>query len=236
VTFDDRLQAPILCLVTDRTACRSRSLEESIAQAVGAGVRLVQLREKDLSARELLQLGGSLLGPVRKGGAALVVNDRVDVALALGADGVHLGGGSLPVGATRRLVGSQMLVGVSAHSLEDAIRAEQEGANYVMLGTIFESRSHPGLKPAGLGLVSRVAGAVRIPVVAIGGINEMNAPSVVSAGAQGVAVISAILSAVDVAAATRGLLGAIGAQAWTPSYQSGRGGGSQHRPSKSSER
>ncbi len=224
--MDNRLQPPILCLVTDRTACCGRSLEESVAQAVGAGARLVQLREKDLSARELLRLGTSLLGPVREGGAALVVNDRVDVALALGADGVHLGRGSLPVGKVRRLVGGQMLVGVSAHSLEDALQAEHEGADYVVVGTIFESRSHPGLKPAGLGLVSRVAGAVRIPVVAIGGIDEANAPSVVSAGAQGVAVISAILSAADVAAATRGLLEAISGRVWNPPlHESGRSGG-----------
>ncbi len=205
-----RFHPPILCLVTDRTACLGRPLERVVAAAVGAGVNLVQLRERDLPARQLLDLGRSLLEPVRRGGAALVVNDRVDVALALGADGVQLGGGSLPVREARRLVGDGMLVGCSAHSLEDALRAEGEGADYLVLGTIFETRSHPGLQPAGLDLVARVAGAVRIPVVAIGGIREGNAGSVMAAGARGVAVITAIQSADEIGVATRSLLRAIG--------------------------
>lgn len=170
---------------------------------------MVQLREKDLSARELFQLGRRLLGPVREAGAALVVNDRVDVAMALGADGAHLGGGSLSVREARQLLGGEKLVGVSVHSQEEALRAEGEGADYLVLGTVFETRSHPGLKPGGLDLVSRVTAAVRVPVVAIGGINHRNAPSVMEAGARGVAVITAILSAPDVAGATRELLQAI---------------------------
>ncbi|MCL4370768.1 MAG: thiamine phosphate synthase [Chloroflexi bacterium] len=200
------LRFPILCLVTDPEACRGRPLEQVVAVAVEAGVGLVQLRQKQLSARQLLQLGSSLLEPVRRWGAALVVNDRVDVALALGADGVQLGGGSLPVAETRRLVGQGMLIGASVHSLEGALQAEGEGADYLLLGTIFETRSHPGLEPAGPGLVSRVAGAVRVPVIAIGGIKPDNAGSVMAAGASGVAVITAILSAQDAAAATGRLL------------------------------
>lgn len=203
------IHPPILCLVTDRTACLGRPLEQVAADAVEAGVSLVQLREKDLSARQLLELGRSLRGAVRVRGGSLVVNDRVDVALAIEAEGVHLGGGSLPVREVRRLVGDRMLVGASVHSLEEALRAEGEGADYLLLGTIFETRSHPGLRPAGLELVSRVARAVTIPVVAIGGIKADNAAAVIGAGAQGVAVLTAIQSAVDVAAATRGLVAAI---------------------------
>ncbi|MHB0871521.1 MAG: thiamine phosphate synthase [Chloroflexota bacterium] len=205
-----QLHPPILCLVTDRTACLGRPLDQVVVSAVEAGVRLVQLRERDLSARQLLDLGRTLLEPVRRCGAVLVVNDRVDVAMALGADGVHLGGGSLPVREVRRLAGDWMLVGCSAHSLEDALKAEGEGADYLVLGTIFETRSHPGLKPAGLDLVARVSSAVRIPVVAIGGIKEDNAASVIAAGARGVAVITAIQSAEDAAGATQRLLQAIG--------------------------
>lgn len=200
---------PILCLVTDRTACASRPLDGVIATAVAAGVRLVQLREKDLSARELLRIGETLLEPVRKGGGMLVVNDRLDVALALGADGVHLGSNSLPVKATRRVVGDSMLIGVSVHSAEEAVRAEREGADYLVLGTIFETRSHPGTPPAGLRVVSEVTAAVRLPVVAIGGINATNVGSVIGAGASGVAVITAIQSAQDVEAATGTLLAAM---------------------------
>jgi len=200
------LVPPLLCLVTDRAACLGRPLDSVVAAAVSAGVRLVQLREKDLSARELLHVGEPLLKLVREGGAALVMNDRVDVALALEADGVHLGGNSLPVKVARRVAGDGMLIGVSVHSIEEAARAEGEGADYLILGTIFESRSHPGTPPAGLSLVSRVSAAVRIPVVAIGGINAANAGSVVAAGASGAAVITAIQSARDVEAATRSLL------------------------------
>lgn len=214
-----RLNPPILCLVTDRTACLGRPLEQVAARAVEAGVGLVQLREKDLPARELLELGRSLLGPVRARGAALVVNDRLDVALALGADGVHLGGGSLPVDEARRVVGNRMLVGASVHSLAEAVRAEGDGADYLVLGTIFETRSHPGVRPAGPALVSKVAEAVRIPIVAIGGIVSGNAPSVMAAGASGVAVITAIQSAEDVELATRDLLQAIGGIALSSAWR-----------------
>ncbi len=206
---DNRLQLPILCLVTDPAACLGRPLEQVVAVAVEAGVGLVQLRQKELPARQLLDLGRTLLGPISQRGAALVVNDRVDVAMALGAQGVQLGGGSLPVREARRLAGDGMLIGASAHSLEEALRAEGEGADYLILGTIFETRSHPGLKPAGLGLVSRVAETVRIPVIAIGGISAGNAGLVMAAGASGVAVITALQSAPDVAAAVRQLLAAM---------------------------
>ncbi len=203
------LKSPILCLVTDRTACAGRPLHSVVAVAVAAGVRLVQLREKDLSARELLGTGERLLEPVHEGGGLLVVNDRLDVALALGADGVHLGSNSLPVEVARRVVGDRMLIGVSVHAVEEAVRAEREGADYLFLGTIFETRSHPGTPPAGVELISRVTAAVRLPVVAIGGINSTNAGSVMSAGASGAAVITAIQSAPDVEAATRALWGAM---------------------------
>ena len=204
-----KLQIPILCLVTDRGACAGRPIEGIVAAAVAAGVGLVQLRERDLSAREILRVGETLLEPVRKGGGALVVNDRADVAVVLGADGVHLGGNSLAVRSARKVVGDAMLVGVSVHSIEEAVQAAGEGADYLLLGTIFETRSHPGMPPAGLSLVTEVAAAVRIPLLAIGGVNATNAGSVIGAGASGVAVITAIQSAPDVSAATRALLGAM---------------------------
>lgn len=203
------LKPPVLCLVTDRTACLGRPLGAVVAAAVGGGVRLVQLRDRDLPARELLRLGQALLAPVRAGGAALVVNDRVDVALALGADGVHLGAGSLPLAEARRVVGAGLLIGVSVHSLKEAILAESQGADYLVLGTIFETRSHPGKPAAGVSLVAEVTATVRLPVLAIGGITPANAASVMVRGAAGVAVIGAIQSAEDVQAATRALMGAI---------------------------
>lgn len=201
--------SPILCLVTDRSACHGRPLEPVVTMAVEAGVNLVQLREKDLPARELVDLGRRLAATVRRQGASLVVNDRVDVAMVLEADGVHLGWNGLPVPDVRRLIGPEMTIGVSVHSLEEAVRAEDEGADYVALGTIFETASHPGRAGAGTDLVAKVASSVRIPVIAIGGITAGNARSVMDAGASGVAVIRAIQSADDVAAATRALLRAM---------------------------
>ncbi len=205
----DALKPPILCLVTDRTACLGRPLEAVVADAVATGVGLVQLREKDLSARELLELGRKVLGPVREAGATLVVNGCVDVALSLGADGVHLGANSLPVREARRLLGGAALIGASAHCVEEVVRAEADGADYVVLGTIFATRSHPGKLGAGLGLVKEAASAVRLAVIAIGGITAANAGAVMAAGASGVAVITAIQSASDVTGATRSLLEAI---------------------------
>ena len=137
-----------------------------------------------------------------------MVDDRLVSAMALGADGVQLGGGRLPVREARRGVGD-MLLGASVHSLDEAFCAEADGADYVVLGTIFETQSHPGKAAAGLSLVADVAAAVRIPVVAIGGINPGNAASVMAAGASGVAVITAIQSTEDVAGATRALLSAM---------------------------
>lgn len=203
------LRPPILCLVTDHGACRGRPLEEVVRLALSAGVGLVQLRARELPARQLLEVGRGLLGLVRSAGAYLVVNDRLDVALALGADGVHLGTGSLPVNEVRRVVGNRMLVGASVHSLEEAVSAEATGADYLLLGTIFETPSHPGCPGAGVQLVSGVAERVAIPVIAIGGVNVGNAPEVMAAGAAGIAVIRAIQSAPDVAAATRVLVHAI---------------------------
>jgi thiamine-phosphate pyrophosphorylase len=203
-----QLPTPILCLVTDCSACLGRPLDQVVAIAVGAGVSMVQLRDRNASARQLLELGRSLLPIVRRAGAVLVVNDRLDVASALGADGVQLGVGSLSVRDARRVAGG-MLLGVSVHSLEESVRAEMEGADYLVLGTIFETRSHPGKPPAGLPLVADVVASVGIPVVAIAGINPSNAASLMDAGASGVAVITTILSAEDVAEATRALLAAI---------------------------
>ena len=203
------LSTPILSLVTDRDACLGRPLEQVIGEAVRAGVGLVQLRGRGLTARSLLQIGLRLIAPIHEAGALLVVNDRVDVALAMGADGVHLGGGSLPVGVARRLLGPRMLLGASVHSHEEAVVAEREGADYLQLGTIFATASHPDLEPAGPALVERVAGAVRIPVVAIGGIDAGNVRQLMGVGASGAAVIRAIQSAPDVAAATRALRAAV---------------------------
>jgi len=190
-------------LVTDRHHS-SLPLPQAVARAVAGGVGVVQLREKDLPAGELLALALELRRAMTDK-ALLVINDRVDVALACHAQGVHLPEAGLPVAVARRLVGEGMLVGRSVHGLKEALRAQEEGADYVVLGPIYPTRSHPGTVGAGPQLVREVAGALKIPVLAIGGIDEGRVGEVVGAGAAGIAVISAILGSGDTLAAARRL-------------------------------
>ena len=152
---------------------------------------MVQLREKDMPPFELLRLARRLRR-VTEGRALLIVNDRVDVALLAGADGVQLGEAALDVADVRHLVGAEMLVGRSVHSEVGAVDAECQGADYLVLGTVFETASHPDGRIGGLDLVREVTTSVGIPVLGIGGITKANAPGVMEAGASGVAVITAI--------------------------------------------
>jgi len=209
VTFT--LPKPCLCLVTDRSAT-SGDLVERVALAVQGGVDLVQLREKDLSGGQLLRLAESLLKAIG-GSASLIVNERADVAVAAGAQGVQLGEDGLPVSAARMTVGSGALVGRSVHSVQAATQAEAEGADFLVVGTMFASRSHPGEAPAGPGLMRQISEKCRLPLIGIGGITPENAPEVIEAGASGVAVISNILAAPDPKAAAEKLKEAI-CEAW----------------------
>ena len=206
------LPKPCLCLVTDRRLTRG-DLVERVAEAVHGGVDLVQLREKDLPAGELLELAGSLLETIGQR-AKLIVNDRADVALAAGAQGVQLGEEGLPVSAARTTLGSGALIGRSVHSVSAASQAETDGADFLIVGTMFASRSHPGVAPAGPDLIRRVSGACRLPLIGIGGITAENAPKVIEAGASGVAVITNILAASDPKAAAALLKQAI-CEAWS---------------------
>ncbi|MHB1006532.1 MAG: thiamine phosphate synthase [Chloroflexota bacterium] len=208
------LTLPALCLVSDCQLAGGDRLLDVVAAAVAGGLTMLQLREKDLSAGELYALG-LRVRPMLGRRCALVVNDRLDVALALGADGVQLGAGGLPVAAARRLAGAHLLIGRSVHAVAEAVAAERDGADFLLLGTIYPSRSHPGEPGAGPGLVARVRAAVALPLVAIGGIAAGNVAEVMAAGADGVAVISAIMGARDPSAAAAAL--AAGAQAaWRP--------------------
>jgi thiamine-phosphate pyrophosphorylase len=161
--------------------------------ALDSGVNLVQLREHALPVRELFELGCRLRRLTTEAGAALLVNDRIDVALAVRADGVHLGQAGLPVLAARSLVGERLL-GRSVHGVPEALQAQIDGADYLMLGTIFRSASHPGFSAAGPRLIRKVKTRVKAPVVAIGGITAENAAQAIAEGASGVAVIRAILA------------------------------------------
>ncbi len=181
------------------------SLEVARA-AISGGASVIQLREKEASTLRMVEVGRHLRELTREAGVALVVNDRVDVALAVDADGLHVGQDDMPAGLARRLVGSDRILGVSATSLEEAVRAEREGADYLGVGPVFPTSSKADAAPAmGLEGLRAITARVSVPVVAIGGVNAESVDAVMAAGAAGVAVISAVVSAPDVEEAARRL-------------------------------
>jgi thiamine-phosphate pyrophosphorylase len=199
-----------LYLVTDRHATRGRPLVEVVAAAVRNGVDGVQLREKDLDGGALYRLGCKLREVCHAGGAELLINDRIDVALACGADGVHLPVNSFTPGDARALLGAGKRIGCSAHSLAEAQRSAVGGADFVVLGPVFETPSKRAWgEPLGLAPFAAIARTFPIPVLGIGGIQAANARTVLDHGAAGVAVIGAIVAADDVAGATRSIAAAL---------------------------
>jgi thiamine-phosphate pyrophosphorylase len=182
-------------LVSDRSLAGDRSIANVLLAAANVSITAIQLREKDLPAAELLEMALRLKREL-PASISLIINDRIDVALAAEADGVQLGAGSLPVAAARR-ISAHLLVGASVHSVDEAVQAERDGANYLIVGTMFATRTHLGKVPEGLALMRSVRAAVELPLIGIGGITAQNARSVMASGADGVAVISEILGAVD---------------------------------------
>jgi len=186
----------LLHLVTNRSLSRGRSLVEVTRAAVAGGVTCVQLREKECSTREFLLEAAQLAELLKPLGIPLIINDRVDIALAVGADGVHLGQKDMPISHARRLGLPDWIIGISAETLEDAIRAEQEGADYIGVSPVFSTPTKTDTSPPlGLEGLRQIRAAVRIPLVAIGGIHHGNAREVIRAGADGLAVVSAIAAA-----------------------------------------
>lgn len=199
-----------LYLVTDRRIAR-RPLAEAVEECLEAGLRAVQLREKDLPVRELLTLAGSLREATRRHGASLLINDRADVALATGADGVQRTHASLPVAALRRIGPPAFLIGASVHSEAEAREAATEGADFLVFGPVYDTPSKRQYgSPQGLTALGRLVMTVDRPVLAIGGITPPRVGEVLGAGAAGVAVISSILGAERPADATRAFLDALG--------------------------
>ena len=199
-----------LYLVTDRLITR-RPLPDVVEECVDVGLQAVQLREKDLAVRDLLALAAPLRETTRRHGARLLINDRADVALAAGADGVQRTHDSLPVEALRRIGPAPFLIAASVHSEPEARQAATEGADFLVFGPVYETPSkRPYGPPQGLAALRRVAGAVDRPVIAIGGITPARVAEVLGTGAVGVAVISAILAAARPADATKAFLDALG--------------------------
>jgi thiamine-phosphate pyrophosphorylase len=195
-----------LYLITDRNQTGGRPLSGVVKEAASAGLQAVQLREKDLPARALLSLAEELRALTREHGARLFINGRIDIALAVGADGVHLPADGLPVGVVRRIIGGKMLLGVSCHSAEEAAAAEREGADFAVLGPIFPTPSKAGFgPPLGLETLEKASKATSIPIFAVGGVKRERIEPLLQAGAFGVAMISALLGAENVERTTRGI-------------------------------
>ncbi|MDZ4197845.1 MAG: thiamine phosphate synthase [Kiritimatiellia bacterium] len=185
-----------LYLVTDRDLSRGRSLDQVVREAVEGGVRCVQIREKRCDTREFLHWARALLVLLRPLGIPLIVNDRVDVALAAGADGVHLGQQDMTLTDARRLGPSGWIIGVSAESVGAATRAEKDGADYIGASPVFSTPTKTDIaSPLGLDGLRDLRVAVRVPLIGIGGIHAGNAREVIRAGADGVAVVSALMAA-----------------------------------------
>jgi len=207
--FMPSLESRVL-LVTDRHQTNARPLLSILQAVLTAGAPAIQLRERDLSAKELLALARDVQRITTPRGSRLVVNDRIDVALSLEEVGVHLRSDSVPVAVARRLLGPQRLLGVSAHSRDEAMRAEGEGADYVVLGPLYDTPSkQPFGSPLGLLALEETCRVVHVPIIGIGGVTVDRARDVRRAGAFGVAVITAILGADDVNAAMRALFDAV---------------------------
>lgn len=176
-----------------------------------AGARIIQLRLKDAPSRDFLAAARTIVGLCRERGALMIVNDRADIARLAEADGVHVGQDDLPVAAARAIVGAGRIVGVSTHGVEQARTAEAEGADYIGFGAIYPGGLKNVANAQGLERLRAVRSAVRIPIVAIGGITEATAPAVLAAGANAVAIISDVARAADPGAKARALI-ALGAK------------------------
>ena len=199
-----------LLLVTDRHRTRGRSLTSVLQQAVEGGLPAVQLRERDLPTSELLWLAQEIRAITSPRAVPLIINDRVDLMLALNLDGVHLRANSLPIAAVRRLAGVDRLIGVSTHSRADVRQANRDGADYVVFGPIFDTLSKRQFgSPVGLEQLAEACRLSAIPVFAIGGVTGASVPDVLRAGSHGIAVIGSILDREDTVDATREMAAAL---------------------------
>ena len=200
--YDKKTVDYSLYLVTDRALSLGRSNFEVIRKAVGGGVTLVQLREKEATTRAFYQEGLEIRGYLKTRNIPLIINDRIDIALALDADGVHLGQEDMPIDVARRILGPRKIIGASVFTLEEARTAEAMGADYLGLSPIFLTETKPELVgQIGIGGIPSLKEGVQIPLVGIGSMSQANAYEAVKAGLDGVAVVSAICSHEDPRAA-----------------------------------
>lgn len=186
-----------LYLVTDSELSKLPFFE-MIKKAVKGGVTVIQLREKNLSTREFIEEAIEVKKNIEGSGIPLIINDRVDVALAIGADGVHLGNDDMPVNLARRIMGKKFIIGASAGSVDEAMEKEEKGADYIAVSPVFPTPTKPDAgPPLGLEGIKEMRKFVKVPLIGIGGINRGNVLDVIKSGADGVAVVSAIVSSED---------------------------------------
>lgn len=201
------LRKAYLYLITDQTLSKGRSNSEVVEKAILGGAKVIQFRDKTSSTKVLIEEGLKLGELIRKHEAVFIVNDRVDIAYAIEADGVHLGQDDYPAKIARKLLGKDKIIGVSAGNVNEAIQAEKDGADYIAVGSIFSTSTKPDAGEAtGVEFISLVKKRVSLPVVAIGGISEKNIVQVAQAGADCAAVISAVVGADDVEETTKRLV------------------------------
>ena len=187
-----------LYFITDSKLTR-RTVTDDVMSAIRAGVKIIQYREKDLGSREMINEAETICKLCKKNNVLFIVNDRVDIALAVDADGVHLGNEDMRYSTARKILGNMKIIGLTVHDVSEALEAERIGADYIGISPIFETntKSDAGM-PAGIILIKHIKKMVKIPFVAIGGINRDNVKSVIEAGSRSVAVISAIITKDDV--------------------------------------
>lgn len=194
-----------LYIIIDTDFSLSRNIFDIAIQAIKGGADVIQLRGKKLTAKELIETGRQIKEITHQRGVTFIINDRVDVAFALGADGVHLGQGDIPIDVARRILGQNKFIGVSTHDLEQALDAQREGADYISIGPIFKTPTKPDCTPVGLKLLEEVKGEIKIPYVAIGGIDKENIGEIIKRGVKRIAVVRAVVSSPDIVVATKEL-------------------------------
>jgi len=194
-----------LYLVTDRELMAAASIEECVEQAVSGGCTLVQLREKTASSREFYETAARVRKITADFGVPLIINDRADIALAVNADGVHIGQDDLPVNEARRVMGEDAIIGVSANNLTEALTAADMGADYLGVGAMFPTGTKKDADSTTMDELRRIRAEIKLPIVAIGGINKNNVPLFAGTGIDGIAVVSAVVSQKDAGGAAREL-------------------------------
>lgn len=209
--FDKKLTDYSVYLCTDRELMSTQTLEEAVEAAIKGGATLIQLREKNCSSKEFYETAVSIKKITEKYNVPLIINDRVDIALAVDAEGVHVGQSDLPAKVVRKIIGKDKIVGVSARSQELAMKAYEDGADYLGVGAMYATSTKKDAKVITKEELAKIRSSVPIPIVVIGGVNENNVSDFKGTGIDGVAVVSAIIGKPDIEEAARNLKQLVGA-------------------------